>query len=345
MLTGMSHGSGAGLRSITQNTVHTLTGSGTTTTGFVNSATTTLSSTLSRNKIYGISNTTAAGVASGITVSGGTTVNVQNNLVGDITTPNANTLIPLTGINVSGGTTVNVDFNTVYLNATSTATPFGSAAINAATAPALTMRSNIFVNLSTPMGAGETVAYRRTTTTLTTYGAASNGNLFYAGTPSATNLIFTDLTTDHSTLAGYKALVTPRDSTSVTENPPFLSTTGSSALFLHISTVIATQIESGGITVAGITLDFDGDTRNVSTPDIGADEFTGIPLDLVGPAISYTTFANTALLTNRPLTVTITDASGVAGGALAPRIYFRKNVGAYVSTQCTGSKSDIHLHD
>ncbi len=337
VVTGMTHGSGAGLRSITQNTVHTLTGSGTgTVTGIVNSATTTLSSTLSRNKVYGISNTNAGGAASGITVSGGTTINVQNNLVGDITTPNANAAIPLTGINVSGGTTVTVDFNSVYLNATSAGALFGSAAINVSTTPNVTLRSNIFVNLSTPTGAGETVAYRRTTATLASYAAASNGNLFYAGTPSATNLIFTDTVTDHSTLAGYKALASPRDSTSVTENPPFLSTTGSSAMFLHISAVIATQVESGGVSVGGITLDFDGDAR-AGTPDIGADEFIGIPIDLVGPAISYTAFANTALLANRPLTVTITDASGVAGGALAPRIYFRKNAGAYFSTQCTGA--------
>lgn len=290
-----------------------------------------------RNKIYDLSGSSASSIVNGILVSTGTTVPVSNNLIGDLRTPAANSANPLNGINVGGGTTVNVDFNTVYLNATSSGAVFGSSALARTAGSAdLTMRSNILVNLSTANTTGLTVAYRRSSTTLTTYNAASNGNLFFAGTPSATNLIFSDTVNNIPTLAAYKAFVAPRDSTSVTENPPFLSTTGSSAQFLHISTAIATQVESGGVSVSGITVDFDGDTRS-GTPDIGADEFTGVPLDLIGPAISYTAFTNTALTTNRNLTVTITDASGVAGGALAPRIYFRKNAGTYFSTQCTGS--------
>jgi hypothetical protein len=41
-------------------------------------------------------------------------------------------------------------------------------------------------------------------------------------------------------------------------------------------------------------MDFDGDTRNVTTPDIGADEFNGTGLDLTAPNIVYTPLANTA---------------------------------------------------
>ena len=84
--------------------------------------------------------------------------------------------------------------------------------------------------------------------------------------------------------------------------------------------------------------DFDGNTRNVSTPDVGGDEFAGILLDLSAPSISYTPLANTGSLSNRVLTATITDPSGVASGGLAPRIYFKKSTdGSYVSTQCSGS--------
>jgi hypothetical protein len=45
---------------------------------------------------------------------------------------------------------------------------------------------------------------------------------------------------------------------------------------LHIDETIPTYLESRGTPIAGIDTDFEGDSRNVSTPDIGADEFDGI---------------------------------------------------------------------
>ena len=46
--------------------------------------------------------------------------------------------------------------------------------------------------------------------------------------------------------------------------------------YLHINDTIATYIESRGIPITGINTDFDGDPRNLTTPDIGADELDGI---------------------------------------------------------------------
>ena len=189
-----------------------------------------------------------------------------------------------------------------------------------------------------------TVAYRRSAgaaSNLANYGSVSNNNDFYAGTPSATNLIYSDGTSTAQTISAYKSgaftagTIAPRDSASISENPPFLSTTGSSANFLHIDTTIATQLESGGIPIAGITDDFDGDTRNVSTPDIGADEFNGILLDLTPPTISYAPLGNTNLTTNRTLTASITDATGVpTGGVGLPVLYYRKGASdPFVSSQ------------
>jgi subtilisin-like proprotein convertase family protein len=109
--------------------------------------------------------------------------------------------------------------------------------------------------------------------------------------------------------------------------PPFTSSSD-----LHIPNGTSTVLESNGA-AAGVTNDFDNQARNALTPDIGADEFAGIFLDVSAPVISYSGLGNVCTTGNRTLTgVIITDASGVpAGGPLAPRIYYRKNAGTYFS--------------
>lgn len=347
--------SSAGTQNFFSNTINTLSSTGASAVTGI-SITGGVTQSVYKNKIYDLSGNNAATTVNGVLVSTApTTGNIYNNLIGDLrataatsaTTPVATDAIR--GINVTATTattTLNVSFNTVYLNATSSGANFSSSALFAttsatATTATLNLRNNILVNLSTPAGTGIAAAYRRSSTDLTNYGSASNNNDFYAGTPSATRLIFYDGTNSDQTLAAYKARVASRDSNSVSENPNFLSTTGSNANFLHINTATPTQLESGGIPVSGITDDFDAQTRNVTTPDIGADEFAGVVLDLNPPSITYTAVGNTTLTTNRVITATITDISGVAGGANSPRIYFRKNGGAYSSTQCvlTGGSS------
>jgi hypothetical protein len=279
-----------------------------------------------KNSICNLSGSNASSSVNGILVSAGTTVNVFNNLVGDLRAPLANAANPINGLNITGGTTVNASFNTVRIAATSSGALFGSSAVSVSSTPTTTLRNNIFVNLGTANGAAFTAAHRRSSTTLTTYASASNNNLLYAGTPGATNVIYFDGTNNDQTLAAYKLRVSARDNGSVTENPPFLSTTCGNSNFLHIDPSIATQVESGGSPVAGITDDFDGNTRNVSTPDIGADEGSFLLSDVSGPTISYTLFSNAACLTDRTLApVTITDASLVdITAGTRPRLYYKK---------------------
>ncbi|MBK9449281.1 MAG: HYR domain-containing protein [Bacteroidetes bacterium] len=279
-----------------------------------------------KNSICNLSGSNASSSVNGLLVSGGTLVNVFNNLIGDLRAPIANAANPVNGLNITGGTTVNASFNTVRIAATSAGLLFGSSAVSVSTTPTVTLRNNIFVNLGTANGAAFTAAHRRSTTTLTSYGATSNNNLFFAGTPGATNVIYFDGTNNDQTLAAYKLRVSARDNGSVTENPPFLSTTCGNSNFLHIDPSIATQVESGGSPVAGITDDFDGNTRNVSTPDIGADEGAFLLSDVSGPTISYTLFSNAACLTDRTLApVTITDASLVdITAGTRPRLYYKK---------------------
>ena len=292
--------------------------------------------TVSKNKIYNLSGSNASSTVNGVIVSAGSLVNVQNNIIGDLRTPVANAANPLIGINVTGGTTVNAYYNTVSLSGTSSGALFGSSALSASTTPALTLRNNIFVNTSAVTGTGLTVAYRRSTTTLPSYGSASNNNDFFAGTPGAGNLIFYDGTNSDQTITSYKTRVASRDAQSFSESPVFVSTIGASSTFLHINTSTPTQIESGGSAIAGITDDFDGDIRNVSTPDVGADEFTGAALDLTAPTITYTPLPNTTVGANQTLTATITDASGVpTSGIGLPVLYYKVNSGSYVAVTGT----------
>ena len=280
----------------------------------INGLTTTGSSTVSalsitgggiqkvyKNKIYNVEANNASGLVNGILVTSGTTVNLYNNIIGDLRTPVANATNPLNGINITGGTTVNVYYNTVMLNGSSTGALFGSSAISAATATNLDLRNNIFVNNSSISGAGLATAYRRSSTTLTSYAANSNNNLFYGST------IFTDGTNTDATLGAYQSRVATRDASSISINPSFTSTAGSNSQFLHIDTATPTLIEGGATNIASYTDDFDGDARNGSTPDIGADEFTGTPVaTVVINSVGITPTGNQCTAVSRNVTANIT---------------------------------------
>ncbi len=301
-----------------------------------------------KNKIYNIvsNNTSTTALNCGVYVSSAIATDFYNNYVGDIKAPtSANPTTAVNGVYVAGGTILNMYYNTIYLSGTSSGANFGGNALYASTTPALTLRNNIFKNQITPVGTGVAVAYRRSSSTLTTYQNASNNNMFYAGTPGAANLIYTDGTTPQQTIGGYKTAVNPRDGASVSENTTFLSLTGSSANYLHIDPTIATQLESNAVNIAGITDDYDADVRqgnpgyggSGSAPDIGADEGNFIPLDISGPGIIYTALGGSCGTGDLFLNgVVISDVTGIPlSGSFIPRIYYKKGAGSYVSSAGT----------
>ncbi len=294
------------------------------------------------NKIYDLQSNNSGGSVNGITISAGNPTNVYNNIIGDLRTPLASAVNPLRGINITGGTAHNLYYNTVYINGSSSGTNFGSTAVQVSSTPVVTMRNNIFVNTSTAAGTGTTVAYRRSSTTLTSYGSTSNNNLFYAGTPGATNQIFNDGTNAVQTLAAYKTFVASRDAQAITENPTFVSTAGANANFLNINISVPTQIESAGQPVSGITGDYASNTRNASTPDIGAWEGNYVLNDITPPGVSSSGFTTPpCILTGRTFTAAISDISGVGSGALAPRLYYKINGGSYSSTPGTLTSGSV----
>lgn len=292
-----------------------------------------------KNNIYNLSNNTTVTTTArtnGITIASGN-VYTYNNFISDLKAPACASVDAIRGINITSSTinsTVGIYYNTIYLNATSSGSDFGTTGLyhtysSTSTTASLDMRNNVIVNNSIPVGTGFTVAFRRSAATnLNNFGSSSNNNNLYAGTPGASNLIFYDGTNSFQYIADYKSFVSPRESASFSENPPFVNVS-LTPYDLHMLTSVSTQCESGGSPIStpiAITTDFDGNTRNVSTPDVGADEFSGIGADFTPPSISYALLTNTSLTSNRSFTnVDITDNSGInTTSGTRPRVYFKR---------------------
>lgn len=288
------------------------------------------------NKIFNISSlgTGATGIVNGLRISGGTTNNVYNNTIGGLTASNSANPESIRGISITSAvtSTQNIFHNSIFLNATSTGANFGSTGIfhttsATSTVSTLNLRNNIIINNSTPAGTGRTVAYRRSSTTLTNYGSTSDNNLFFAGTPGANNVIFSDGTNNDQTLADFKTRMATRDQASQTENTSFQSTTGSDANFLRIAAGTTSFAESGAVLITtpvnvntdywGITRPFPSPTNGGTTPDIGASEFDGIPalVNCTTPADQATSLVP-GTITSNTATASFTAAASNPTGYL-----------------------------
>ncbi len=254
-----------------------------------------------RNKIANLTGSNAGSSVFGINVVSGIST-ITNNVIGDLKTPigTSTTADIIRGISITSTSTLTshtVDYNSIFLNATSTGASFSTSGIfhtsNAtATTSNLILRNNIIINLSGTTGTGVAAAFRRSTATqLNNFDAASNNNMLFAGTPSATRVIYMEGTAVQQTLANYKTLVTPRDAYSMTgeaftyptAGSFFISLTPSSADFLRPVAGISTQVEGGAIQVTSTTTDYlnavragnAGYTGTGVAPDRGAFEFNG----------------------------------------------------------------------
>ncbi|MBL1124525.1 MAG: hypothetical protein D8M26_16775, partial [Ignavibacteriae bacterium] len=293
------------------------------------------------NKIYNLTtNSSNTYYAAGITVSTGPiNTYIYNNFISDLRAIISTQSDAIRGINIISTTTnsyIGVYYNSIYLNATGGGGNFGSAGIyhtnsSTSTTATLDMRNNIVINLSQASGTGKTAAFRRSAANvnLSNYSTLSNNNCFYAGTPGSSNVIFYDGTNFDQTIEDFKLRVAPRETFSFSENVPFVNIT-TLPYDLHVRTDLATQVESGGTPITSpvsVVNDFDNDIRNITTPDIGADEFNGISQDITPPSISYTVLSNTTSTSNRLLSnVVIIDQSGInINTGLAPRIYYKRS--------------------
>lgn len=285
--------------------------------------------TASKNKIYTLSTTSTGPLVYGMLLSGPTSAVVQtltasNNFIADLKAPAANLADAIRGIGVTAAfvgstSTYNIYYNSIYLNASSTGAIFGTSGIyhaaNAtATIASLNLRNNIIYNTSIKSGGGLTVAFRRLAATLSNYAATSNNNLYYAGTSSASNLIYYDGTNSDLTITAFKTRVSTRDAASVSDVVNFASTTD-----LHLAADNNCILEGKAAVIAGFTDDIDLQARSGSTPDIGADEFTGTnPVSL--------TVTNPATVCSGG-SIDLTSASVTTGSLGGTQLYYYSDAG------------------
>ncbi len=304
-------------------------------TGFV-------SSVVTSNKILAVlsSGTTGYG-ARGITVGTGTTssnLTIANNVIYNVNGSNNSIMtnssmgicIGLLGSSLTTSTTggVKIYYNSVniyasigiFANAITTALYIGSAASN------LDIRDNIFSN---------------------TQSGTSNAQKNYAIYSAAPSSAFSSINYNDYYVSNsfYPAGAIPGFLTSDRIDLPAIQT----GFGQNINSIIANPFffanddlrPSSGYVVGGadntgtgITSDFLSVARHTGTPPMGSTMGAyENPFDVTAPVIQLTTISTSCSTSDRIFTGTITDNLGVpVTGSFVPRVYFKKNTGAYFST-------------
>jgi hypothetical protein len=187
---------------------------------------------------------------------------IANNFIylNSTATPDNNNIY---GIGVGGpvNTNYNIFYNSIYMGGTASSGLSGGIARNRAN---LNIKNNIVFNDRTG-GSGTTYCIFDSTGVP---GVTSDHNDLYVPTPgSNSQYVGYRNGTNFDSLTNWQN-ATSLDSNSISLNPDFVSTTD-----LHINPS-SSNVNNLGTPIPGITIDYDGDTRNLTFPDIGADEYT-----------------------------------------------------------------------
>jgi hypothetical protein len=273
------------------------------------------------NKIRDIKNTDSDGYgANGIWLAAfnlAANVTVHNNFISDIAgigylgdTEEDNGY----GMVITDGGGYKIWFNTIWLNTNQSVSGY-PAALNVTdgvtAAGAIDLRNNIIINTQTQTGD----RYAVQSTAAAVVFSPMNNNAYYTAGPSIAYVGGSDRTNLAGIQAGFGG-----NTNSVVTLPVFVSTTD-----LHLVAGSNSAVDNKGTPVA-VTIDIDEETRSV-TPDLGADEMPA-GADTNPPAITYTALTFACTTTDRVLTATIVDATGVpTTGSLVPRIYYKKSTG------------------
>lgn len=221
------------------------------------------------------------------TAAAGTVVTAVNNMITTSLTgaPNAINVFSR-GIHVTSGVALNAYFNSIFIpdNAGYTGTGMTPTFVYgiggfAADAPAVTLRNNI---ISVAEGNGACISYRRNNFAV----LSSAANVLYNGGTTVIGSLGATTPTDYATLALWQAVDAGKDNsgpnTLTVVQDPFVLAPGpgvwTSATDLHFTGNPGVNDTWGGIPIAGITTDIDGDARSGLRPYKGCDEIPGSPV-------------------------------------------------------------------
>ncbi|MBK8149137.1 MAG: hypothetical protein IPK58_13265 [Acidobacteria bacterium] len=270
---------------------------------------------IARNKISGIASTSTTGFsAAGIAIAGDPAGanTIVNNMISGISAPSTSPDITA-GIFVAGvtGSNTKVYFNSVSMTGDrdAVASQMPSFGIALAGDVPVELRNNVFYTTQTSSGGGVNAKSYAIGTLGTTFANLdSNYNAFFASGANAgffrSGSLAAGAGTDYATLALWQAAVAD-DANSLFVDPAFVNPVTD----LHLQAV--SPVISQGTTVAGVTNDIDGQTRD-ATPDIGADEKVLVPGTLAFSSATYSVGEGAGTVT---LTVNRTGGTDGAVGA------------------------------
>jgi trimeric autotransporter adhesin len=254
---------------------------------------------ISQNKITGL-NTSGTAVSSsidGIYVSG-TGITISNNMInlGAGTTMDA----AIRGIYIANTTTANtanVYFNTVNIYGTTSGSSnsYAFGRVNTGVTGSVVIKDNILYNTRSG-GTGKNAGIVSTTSGLTSdYNNIFTGNALTLGSVDG-GTTFTNFS-DWKTNSG-------QDANSSNTTVAFVSSTD-----LHLAAISKLDVSLHGTTIAGITTDFDGDTRSLTIPFMGADEPQVSTLSLTAFIQGYMNLGGTAMVYACPVTVELHNSN------------------------------------
>lgn len=176
-----------------------------------------------------------------------------------------------------------IDHNSVYVGGSPNGGSANSAAFRRDQASALKLRNNVFCNQRSNTGTASGTHWAISISNTNGLSSVSNNNYFVDGAGAVLGTTSGSDDGNRATLASWKQAL-PMDGNSVFGDPHYISPTGSPPV-LKVDPNVSSTAESRGVLIQGIAKDFEGEPRfgsegysgTGSAPDIGADEFEGMP--------------------------------------------------------------------